>query len=104
VYVLIGPHVCTPEMCQFSSRYAIFWVIDRPGSYIGSTMDQLLILIYIARNGAYITAAYSTPGKRVSVGSAIFCAAGQPAFISDGVTYVAWSPLSNPDPVFEVIA
>lgn len=73
-------------------RSGIFRAIGPPGSYIGGALDQIVIPIRITKSDAYITTQYNLPGNSISLGSAIFCAAGKLAFISDGVTFVAWFP------------
>ncbi|KAF2809101.1 uncharacterized protein BDZ99DRAFT_45448 [Mytilinidion resinicola] len=76
-----------PDLLQ---RWGIFQAVP-PGSDITNKSDQIVIPIRITKPSVYITQTKESPDRKsISLDYAIFCAAGQSAFISDGVSFVAW--------------
>ncbi|ORY00536.1 hypothetical protein BCR34DRAFT_592528 [Clohesyomyces aquaticus] len=74
-----------PDLFQ-RARAGIFQADGPPGSYISTDRDQILIPIRITKEGAYVAQHEKSQHRiNLSLSSAVFCVANQPAFISDGV-------------------
>jgi len=79
------------KLWQLAHRRVILRAFE-PGSDVGTPRDQLLVLIQITKDDAFIAIdQFTTLRKKLRLERAIFCAAGKAAFISHGVSFTLWS-------------
>lgn len=88
-------HLCSIAWLKLFTTPPQRWVIFRStkeDARIGTPRDQFIIPIQISKAPIYITDKSTQQRVELACGCAVFCAAGKPAAIGDGVVFLILSP------------
>ncbi|OCL08314.1 hypothetical protein AOQ84DRAFT_376885 [Glonium stellatum] len=88
-------HLCRVAWLKLFTKPPQRWVVFRStkeDARIGTQRDQFVIPIQIPKTPSYITDKSTQQQVELACGCAVFCAAGKPAAISDGVLFLILSP------------